>query len=929
MRRGIMAVALLVHLVSVQALAEPSRPAIVPSGEPFSDFASLATTAQGPVLSVAWSPDGKRLATASFDGSTRLWDQRFGLEWILISGFDGRWLGCHVPRGRCWRHDDGALLRRLEGGLIRPVPPPAAVPAPDFVLAEPIGGVFVADGSPLRRRFLVRNRGGDAYAVRLVLADAGSGGAEVVSVARITVPSRPLVKGGETELEIGLVASGRYENPEPGSVDFQLKLLHAHGQQDLGRLKVDLRMPRLEIAGAELRSDEKGTNLTIGLRNVGTAPTGRLIVDINASTGGSAPVSQGVEDIGPSAAKGIKISYSLTPEQAELVRNAGKISLLLRSDPSRRRASGQTATPQGPRMARIPHKWTLSAPVTIVGPRWLWIAASLAFAFAVAYAALVLRNPLVVAVSADPATILRLPLHELPRARRLLFLTGRLGQVLSAADVPRPRLDRALEFLRRDDAQRRARQLAERLELRGDAILRDGPKQIRMTDLKTPQSFLLNLPLVRLAFAPDALSAEDILAGLRSAAAPFGTMTVAITISAARAETLRRTAADRTELVAALSSRDLTAILLASDPLRQFARALAEQAPPSRLSAYQRGGGVSRAAAFFGRETELSNILNREPANYFLVGGRQVGKSSLMKEVERRLKARGGTECVYFALADADLGSALARSLELSDETVDAAIAELGRPGAPQRWILIDEADFFVEADAERGYQMLAVFRKLSEERRAYFMLSGFWVLYRGIAFDYASPIRNFGEQIRLGALDGKAAHDLATKPMDALGLSYAHESLVDRIYRQTGGRANLMVTVCDEIIKRIGREDRVISAELVDGALRSSQTLSQLEGWDTLSHETDRSLDRIVVYATVTLDSFTVNDVQGLIARTGLRADAADIRQSLERLSLAFIIDRGGDLRYRYCVPLFVEMLQELDLTRALAGEVEKAGGV
>ena len=76
-----------------------------------------------------------------------------------------------------------------------------------------------------------------------------------------------------------------------------------------------------------------------------------------------------------------------------------------------------------------------------------------------------------------------------------------------------------------------------------------------------------------------------------------------------------------------------------------------------------------------------------------------------------------------------------------------------------------------------------------------------------GVPSLWMSPIRNFGELIRLGALDEKAAHELATKPMDALGLSYAQEDLVDRIFEQTGGRANLMVTVCDEIIKRIGRE--------------------------------------------------------------------------------------------------------------------------
>ena len=82
---------------------------------------------------------------------------------------------------------------------------------------------------------------------------------------------------------------------------------------------------------------------------------------------------------------------------------------------------------------------------------------------------------------------------------------------------------------------------------------------------------------------------------------------------------------------------------------------------------------MSRAGAFFGRERELSNILNREPANYFLVGGRQVGKSSLLKELKRRIDARGDMKCVYLALFDDDLRGPLVDALHLDP---DATLAQ-------------------------------------------------------------------------------------------------------------------------------------------------------------------------------------------------------------------------------------------------------------
>src|SRR5262249_52069682 len=137
--------------------------------------------------------------------------------------------------------------------------------------------------------------------------------------------------------------------------------------------------------------------------------------------------------------------------------------------------------------------------------------------------------------------------------------------------------------------------------------------------------------------------------------------------------------------------------------------------------------------------------------------------------------------------------------------------------------------------EEKTGYRNLAMFRRLSEEGRAYFILAGYWDLYRAVTFDYKSPLRNFGEQMQLGTLDESACARLATEPMTALNFQYEAPELITQIYQATAGRANLMTTVCDQLIRELSDKDRIISRDLVRRVLHGDAVLRQLRGWDNL----------------------------------------------------------------------------------------------
>jgi WD40 repeat protein len=504
------------------------------------------------------------------------------------------------------------------------------------------------------------------------------------------------------------------------------------------------------------------------------------------------------------------------------------------------------------------------------------------------------RHPIVQTLSADSRQLLNIPLEQLPKAKQLLQKTHRLDTILSNNDSYLKWLNEAVHFMKQPN-QARCQLLKERLSA---TIQHHDNNDVFILHLGA--AFPLKLDRCFVYFPPANSLVPEIIRRLKRDDINFQTILV---ISLGATTDLRTYGEDRTNLWIIPDSRELTNLLLAPRPIDVFTRILANQLAITRLSPYQTSGGVTKDSNFFGRDKILSKILNREPKNYLVIGGRQLGKTSLLKQIQRHYQNHPKVECIYLSVSRGD------------KRVFNKYLIDL--PKGRQRLLLIDEADVFIRKEIAEDYPTLSRFRNLSEEGRCYFIIAGFWDLYAAAVLDYHSPIKNFGESIIIGALELEACRDLAIEPMKMLGIHYAENKLVEQIITETGQRANLIAIVCDEMLKDLPSERRVLTKEEVSHALKNQAISETLLGWSKLTDDKQAiRLDRIIVYATVETGKFKLSEVMTVLDEHEYDYSTDQLTQSLARLELAFIIRRENSV-YHYCVPLFREILlgQEVDM--------------
>ncbi len=378
----------------------------------------------------------------------------------------------------------------------------------------------------------------------------------------------------------------------------------------------------------------------------------------------------------------------------------------------------------------------------------------------------------------------------------------------------------------------------------------------------------------------------------------------------------------------------ITQLLLPELAQSRLITLLVRHLPATQLSPYQGKGGVVKPSHFYGRQAILSKLQSQRERNFFLVGGRQLGKTSILKALHRELSKNPHNHCIYLSLSDAQLLPRLSFHTQIEHHNdLVALLTQLAvqQPNKNIR-ILVDEADRFVATEAQQQYPLLKQIKQCADQGLCQFVFVGFWELFAHAVLDYHSPLKNFAETITVGALETHAAKQLIAQPMQLLQQKIDHDATIDQIIKQTGGRANLINLVCENVLTHVGEQPQVIDAELVNHALQSQAVTDAMQGWSNLTHNRlAAGLDRILVYLTFVYQSLDMQTINSHLEQHQLQPEPEAIKQSLQRLVLAHVLVKKATV-YVFAVPIFAQQFStseaQILLQQETKGQLDTLSG-
>jgi len=376
-----------------------------------------------------------------------------------------------------------------------------------------------------------------------------------------------------------------------------------------------------------------------------------------------------------------------------------------------------------------------------------------------------------------------------------------------------------------------------------------------------------------------------------------------------------------------LNYDDLRSLYLATDARRRLVDAILEQADLTLVSPYVITGPVPDDM-FFGREYEIKAIMRTiRDRNYAVLGGRKIGKTSVLTKIHRLLEQTSGYQPYYLDCEHIFNYRHLLSSWALVcqpggapvsiDDLRHMAICLRRKHEGKTIVFLLDEVDHLLAFDRQNQDRLFCLLRALTTEGLCRFVFSGERVLYRA-SCDPKHALSSMVDTIQLGYLSEHDALRVVKEPMDAMGIGFEQEGkLPERIVALSSGHPNLVQVICHMLIERANtRRDRMLwthDLSVVRDSDRFRDFVTEVIWGDA------NTLERLITLLMAPSSSFTPEDVRSALLDEGYHISQARLKEAMDNLVLLSVLRRRGE-QYTFIAQAFAMIMSKADLRESFS---------
>jgi hypothetical protein len=394
---------------------------------------------------------------------------------------------------------------------------------------------------------------------------------------------------------------------------------------------------------------------------------------------------------------------------------------------------------------------------------------------------------------------------------------------------------------------------------------------------------------------------------------------------------VRHTASPGHSLVV-IGQEEQARVLESRRPSGELLDLISAQVPISTLAPYETRAPVT-GSRFFGREYEVSRILGNPDTNHAILGIRRIGKTSLLREIERILAENDDpAHVVYLECSDLlttdDYIREVVRKLnprELPRLHMQKYVfffpdflERMGRAQKSKIIFLLDEVDNLVIM--QRGdWELFRMLRASANKGACQYIMAGFREAMRE-QYLLDSPFYNFAQEIRLSEFTRRQADDLILTPMENLRVKVKQkDEVVGRIYEETAGQPNLIQYYCTILLRRLDRtgEREIDPKSLIDVYADEGFKSHLLTSFMQNTENREKALVYAVLMHAKDTPSrgFSHPFIDACLRKRGIILPQGDIDEACNVLSLAGVLHRKGKEHF-FASPVFTKvLLQTYDL--------------